>query len=222
MKIRLAMQIAAVVLLGTMAWAQDAPKAELNFDYSWARINPTANYTQFHAMNGGGGGFKFNLTPMIGIKADLQGYNSNTTKFTIPKSASFPNGASGSVSGNLFTYLFGPEFKLRTASKFHPYVNVLVGSAHSSVYANLYQMVCQPIAGNCVGGKSPSNDALALSPNIGLDIPINQRIDFRVGEFGYMWTHFTNSFNSSGQNNFRYIGGLNIKMGGTSAAKPRH
>jgi hypothetical protein len=219
MKIRsLGMQLAVVALLGTLTWAQEAPKAEINFDYSWARINPTANYTQWHALNGGGGGIKFNLGEHFGVKADLQGYNSNTTHFTIPITTTFPNGASGTVSGNLFTYLFGPEFKMRFV-----YFNALVGSAHSSVYANAYHVICSPIVGNCVGstaGAAPSANALAVAAGIGFGVPLNRRVDLRVGEFGYLYTHFTNVFNSSGQNNFRYLGGLNIKMGVPSPKMP--
>ena len=213
MKLRTALQFAAIILLGTLTWAQEeAPKAELSFDYSWARINPGAAYTKYHSLNGGGGAIKFNIGQYFGIKADLQGYNSNTTSFTIPVTPSFPKGLNGSVSGNLFTYLFGPEVKLRR-EHIQPYFNVLLGSAHTNVYGNAFQTLCQP-AGTCVGiSGSPSANAFALATGVGFDIPVNRRIQIKPGEVSYLYTDYKNQFNSAGQNNFRYLGGLVINMG---------
>jgi hypothetical protein len=214
MKIRTALQFAAVILLGSLAWAQEpAPKAELSFDYSWARINPTAKYTQWHAMNGGGGAIKFNIGQYFGIKGDLQGYNSNTTKFVIPVTSTFPKGVNGSVSGNLFTYLFGPEVKFRH-ERIQPYFNALFGAAHSNLYSTAYQSICQPVAGTCTGvSKAPTDNAFALSTGLGLDVPVNRRVQIKVGEFDYLYTDFKNVFSDSGQNNFVYKGGLVINMG---------
>jgi len=214
MKFRSALQLAAIILLGTWAWAQEeAPKAELSFDYSWARINPGAAYSQYHSLNGGGGAIKFNIGQFFGIKMDLQGYNSNTTHFVIPVTPAFPHGLNGSVSGNAFTYLFGPEFKLRHEHA-QPYFNVLLGAAHSNVYGNAYQTLCQPIAGACTGiSSSPNGNAFALSTGLGLDVPVNRRVQIKVGEFDYLYTDYKNVFNSAGQNNFRYLGGLVINMG---------
>jgi len=214
MKFRTALQFAAIILLGTLTWAQEeAPKAELSFDYSWARINPTAHYTQWHAMNGGGGAIKFNIGQYFGIKADLQGYNSNTTKFTIPVTTAFPKGLNGSVSGNLFTYLFGPEVKWRH-EHIQPYINALFGAAHTNVYGTAFQTLCQPVAGSCTGASSaPSDNAFALSTGLGLDVPVNRRVQIKVGEFDYLYTDFKNAFSDSGQNNFVYKGGLLINLG---------
>ena len=50
----------------------------------------------------------------IGIKADLQGLDSNTSQFLIPAGNAFvPKGGAFTVSGDLFTYTFGPEVKFR-------------------------------------------------------------------------------------------------------------
>ena len=214
MKFRPVMHLAIIVLSGAGAWAQEAPRAEVDFDYSFARYNPSASYTKGHSFNGGGGQFKFNLTPTLGIAMDLQGYNSNTTSFHVPVASPFPANAGGTVSGNLFTYLFGPVLKLRAAPRLDPYVDLLFGAAHSNVYANLFKQVCQPTTnGNCTGSTTPNGNGFAMSAGGGVDIPINSRMDFRVGEFDYLYTRFTNVFNDAGQNNFRYLTGLNIKMG---------
>lgn len=218
MRVRPVMPLAAIMLLGSWAVAQDAPKAELAFDFSFARYAPSASYTKGHSFNGGGGQFKYNIGRTFGIAMDLQGYNSNTTKFNIPASSQFPKGFHGSVSGNLFTYLFGPVMKFRTG-RADPYFHLLFGAAHSSVYGNAYQTICQPVAGGCSVHSEPNGNGYAQALGGGLDIPINDWIDFRVGQFDWLYTRFTNQFNDGGQNNFRYMGGLNIKFG-TPTVKP--
>ncbi|HKF49341.1 MAG TPA: outer membrane beta-barrel protein [Terracidiphilus sp.] len=211
--------LAVFVLAGTMAWAQDAPKAELSFDYSFARYAPSASYTQGHSLNGGGGRFTYNVNNWLGLAADFQGYNSNTNKFVVPPNTYFPGGAAGTASGNLFTYLFGPVLKYRWEGV-RPYADLLFGAAHSSVYGNAFKQICQPVAGTCSFSSSPNGDAYAMSIGGGIDFPLNQRIDLRIGEFDYLYTRFTNQFTNAGQNNFRYLGGLNINLG-QPASQPR-
>jgi len=220
MKIRPAIQLTAVVLLGAWASAQEAPKSELTLDYSFARYAPSASYTKGHSLNGGGGQIKFNMGQYFGIAADLQGYNSNTTTFNIPPTTKFPSGLNGSVSGNLFTYLFGPVVKFHAAPHVNPFFDVLLGAAHSNVYGNAYKTLCQPVAGACATKQTPDSNGFALSSGGGLDVPINQRVDFRVAEFDYLYTRFTNIFNNAGQNNFRFLTGLNVKMGTPSPKMP--
>ena len=221
MKLRSVMQLTALMVLASCAWAQEAPRTELAFDYSFARYNPSASYTKGHSFNGGGGQFKFNVTHNLGIAMDLQGYNSNTTTFNIPPNSNFPGGAHGSVSGNLFTYLFGPVVKFKAAEHLDPYVDLLFGAAHSNVYGNAYTTLCQPVAGACSVHTTPNGNGFAMSFGGGFDVPINSRIDFRVGQFDYLYTRFTNVFNDAGQNNFRFTTGLNIKMGSITP-KPTH
>jgi len=220
MRNRAGVQLAAVLLVGSSVWAQEAPKAELTLDYSFARYAPSASYTKGHSLNGGGGQIKFNLGQYFGIMGDFQGYNSNTTTFDIPANATFPSGAHGSVSGNLFTYLFGPVVKFHAAPHVNPFFDVLLGAAHSSVYGNAYKNLCQPTASGCTVHTTPNGNGFALSSGGGIDVPINQRVDFRVGEFDYLYTRFTNIFNDAGQNNFRFLTGLNIKMGTPNPTMP--
>jgi hypothetical protein len=206
------MQTALVVLLGSVMWGQEAPRHELDFDYSFARYAPSAAYTKGHSLNGGGGRYVFNALPHLGLAADFQGYNSNTTTFNIPAASGLPS-FSGSVSGNLFTYLFGPIIKFYGVPHINPFFDVLPGAAHSNVYGNLFNVVCQPTTNAKCGSTAPDSNGFALSAGGGLDVPINRRLDFRVGEFDYLYTRFTNVFNDAGQNNFRYLAGLNAKMG---------
>jgi hypothetical protein len=206
---------AGIVLLTLAAGAQEFPRAEVGIDYSFARYAPSAAYTKGHSLNGGGGSLVYNLSSYLGLKADLQGYGSNTTSFVIPPNILFPGGASGRVQGNLFTYLFGPEVKVR-AHNFQPFGHILFGAAHSNVYGNAFKQICQPIAGACSFTKAPTSDAFAMTFGGGVDIPLNNHISIRPGEFDYLLTRFSNAFTNGNQNNFRYSAGVNFGFGGGS------
>lgn len=211
-----------LLLLGTAAVAQEYPKAELALDYSYMHFAPSQAYTNNANLNGGGGAFVYNLAQHFGIKADLQGYNSFTNSFNIPASASLPSGAHGSVSGNLFTYLFGPQLKFR-GQHVQLLLNALAGAAHSNVYGSAFKTLCQPTATGCPGvSASPSNNGWATMFGGGLDFPINHVVSVRAAEVDYLLTRFGNFFTQSNanQNNFRYTGGLNFNFGGAAPIPP--
>ena len=193
-----------VLLAGLAAWSQDFPRAEVAADYSYARFYPVSRGTQSLSLNGGGGALVVNVTHDIGIKMDLQGYGSNTFTWTSPLYGNLK------AQGNLFTYLFGPQIKFRTP-KFQPFAQVLLGGAHSNVYGNL----TRACAGSCTTSGTPAGDAFAMTVGGGIDIPINHAFQFRPVEIDYLMTRFTNQFNNSSQNNFRYSAGVNFTFGGS-------
>ena len=213
MKLSKAFFLAPIVLLAAGAVAQEFPRYEVGGDYSYVRYIPSASQTNNHSLNGGGGTAVLNLNSYLGVKMDLQGYGSMTSNFIIPPSVNFPNGANGSVSGNLFTYLFGPQIKFRTP-KVQPYTHVLLGGAHSSVYGNAFRTICQPTASVCSFTGSPSNNAFAMAVGGGVDIPVSHLVSIRAGEVDYLLTNFSNRFTNSNQNNFRYLGGVTFTFGG--------
>ena len=204
-----------VLLLGLAASAQEFPRWEVGVDYSYARFNPNAAYTQAKSLNGGGGSLDININEYLGIKMDLQGYGSNTLTFNITPNSRFPSGATGTVSGNLFTYLFGPQIKIR-AHGFHPFAHLLLGGAHSNVYGNGFAKICQPVVGACAFKGAPSGNAFALAFGGGLDIPVGHIVEFRPAEIDYLLTDFTNQFANSNQNNFRYSAGVVFNFGHTT------
>ena len=214
MKINKALIFGAVLLLGVAAWAQEFPRAEVGLNYSYARYAPSVSYSKGHSLNGGGGSVTFNWNEYLGIRADLQGYGSNTTSFVIPPNNVFPEGASGRVHGNLFTYMFGPQIKVR-AHNFQPFGHLLFGGAHSNVYGNAFKQICQPLPGACNFSKAPTGNAFAMAFGGGVDIPINRTISIRPGEFDYLLTRFSNPFTNGHQNNLRYSAGINFTFGGT-------
>ena len=172
MKARSAVLLAVALLLCSVSFAQDSPKAELTGDYSYFRLNPgLPSVWNSQNLNGGGGQIALYFKPWLALAADLQGYGSFTQ---CPKSSSE---FTGCAQGNLFTYTFGPQIKYR-AGKLEPFAEVLLGGAHSNFYAN----ACNKNTGIC-GSKSPSNNALAIGG--GVDIAVSNKIAIRLVDADY-------------------------------------
>ena len=220
MKIRSAFVLGLVLLCGTAVFAQDDPKVEVSINYSYMRFVPqNNNIIQSFSLNGGGGGATFFLTKMIGIKAEFEGYGSQTRAFNLTgtqfcneddtvRSQGVPVGTcTGNVSANLFTYNVGPEFKVRM-HHFEPFVEALFGGAHSNVNGNLIQACGENCTFNT--SKSPSNNAFDFIIGGGIDIPVTKMIAIRPVEVDYVLTRFGNSFTAgnNNQSNFRYQAGV--------------
>src|SRR5215472_1137857 len=215
MKPKVAFVFLAVILPG-LATAQDAsPKMEFSIDYSYAHFQGidfetrTAEFGQAWNLNGGGGAFVYNFAPMIGIRADVQGYASQTRTVFIPPGNPFlPQGGSANVEGNLLTYMAGPQIGIRHGI-FRPYALGLAGGAHSNVYKNLI-----PALSLTGSSSAPSNDAFAADAGVGLDIAVNPRFSIRPFEVSYLYTKFQNKLNlTENQNSWRALGGVVFNMG---------
>jgi len=114
MKVRSLILVSTMSLFATMAFAQ---KGELFGNYSYMQFNPTINGLNSRALNGAGGGAQWNIKPMIGIKAEFQGYMSTETSVSVTSPIPGPNGGIipvGTYKSNatMFTYLFGPVVQL--------------------------------------------------------------------------------------------------------------
>ena len=193
-------------LLTMTAFAQDEyPKFEVPVGFSFINVHPNqAALTSFNVF-GGGGGFVYNFTPLFGIKADFMGYTQGTGQKLIENGQIL-----GNVSGNLFTYMFGPQIK-KHSGKFQPFAEGLFGAAHTNLDANLCKL-----EGGC-GSGSGNNNAFAMEFGGGLDIPITKTIQFRPVEVDYLYTHFGSNHiagASASQNNFKYVAGVNFTFGG--------
>jgi hypothetical protein len=208
-----------VLLFGSVAFAQDDPKVEVSVNYSYMRFVPqNNNIIQSFSLNGGGGGATFFLTKMIGIKAEFEGYGSQTRAFNLtgtqfcntadvrPEQAT-GGSCTGNVQANLFTYNVGPEFKVRL-HHFEPFVEAMFGGAHSNVNGNLVQACGVDCTFNT--SKSPSNNTFDFIIGGGIDIPVTKMIAIRPVEFDYVLTRFGNSFTAgnNNQSNFRYQAGV--------------
>jgi len=200
--------VGLVVLLGSVAFAQDTPNAEVSINYSYMRFNPeNSNVINSFSLNGGGGAFSYFFTSIIGIKAEFEGYGSQTRNFNFTNTTfcNIEGGVrTGSAQGNLFTYNVGPVVKFRRPH-FQPFVEAMFGGAHSNVVGNL-EKDCT----GCVVVRSPSNNAFDFIIGGGIDIPITHSISFRPVELDLALTRFGNAFTkgNNNQSNLRYQAGV--------------
>jgi hypothetical protein len=197
--------LSVVLVLSMAAFAQDYSKFEVPVGFSFVNVHPNqAAITSFNVF-GGGGGFVYNFSPIFGIKADFMGYTQGSGTKLLQDGQSL-----GNVSGNLFTYMFGPQIK-KHSGKFQPFGEALFGAAHTNLDAN----ICK-LEGNC-GSASGSNNGFAMEFGGGLDIPITKSIQLRPVEVDYLGTHFGSNHvanYSAWQANFKYVAGVNFTFGG--------
>jgi OmpA family len=222
MKLRTALIFAVDVMFGLSAWSQEHPKWEVPIDYSYVHYqgidfeshNGTYFYGQHFNLEGGGGGIVYNFSHKLGVKAEFQGYTSDTRVVIVPPGNPFlPAGGSASVSGNLFTYMIGPEFGI-TKGRFRPFAEGLVGGAHSNVYKNAYNnLTFTGISG------APSNNAFAAAAGVGLDLGLSRRFSIRPFEVDYLYTNFSSAL-SINQHSWRYLGGVVLTFGGKPPIPP--
>lgn len=198
MKARILISLLGFLCLAPMlSVAQgEIPKAEVTVGYSLINAHPDiAALTSFN-LNGGGGAFVYNFGA-LGFKADFFGYNAQTnTVSTLFGPAT--------VSGNLFTYLFGPQFK-KHSGRLNPFGEALFGAAHTNAYPKLNNVQ--------TGLGNPSNNAFAMEFGLGLDYKISQHFSIRPVEVDYLYTKFTTNLAKNSQNNFKYVGGITIGFG---------
>jgi outer membrane protein OmpA-like peptidoglycan-associated protein len=220
-KSKVLLPLGIITMIAVTAWAQDYPKVEVGADYSFVRFNPSKAFTTSRDINGGGGSFTYNFTRVFGFKADFQGYGSETSTFLIPAgsrigSVTTISPVSFTANGNLFTYLFGPQIKRH--GRFEPFGEVLVGGAHSNVYANAFKQVGLTVTGI---GAAPSNNAFALVAGGGFDIALSRHFALRLAEVDYLLTRFGNNITGNqNQNSFRYVGGVVFRFGGAPPPVP--
>lgn len=193
-------------LVTVAAVAQDeVPKAEVALGYSFVNVHPNlAQITSFN-VNGGGGAFVYNISHLIGVKVDFFGYDAGSGF----KNQIRNTGYTGAASGNVITYMFGPQIK-KHSGKFQPFGEALFGAAHTNAYATILK------ANNLYNG-SGDNNGFAMEFGGGLDIPVGKVIQIRPVEVDYLGTHFGANHianYSSWQANFKYVAGVNFAFGG--------
>jgi hypothetical protein len=148
---------------------------------------------------------------MFGIAADLGGcrFFGNTT------------GLGNTITGNQFTYLFGPRLTLRNHSPFTPFFDLGFGGDRLS-------LTCKSSAGNCLsafGSGTYSKNAFALTVGGGFDIKLKKRISLRPIQAEYLYTRFGNSCaaspcNNNNQNSFRLKSGIVLGWGISETVPP--
>lgn len=195
--------VAIALLFGGAACAQETQKFEVTADYSYFRFNPgLPSVWSTQNLNGGGGDASFFFMNHFGVKADLQGYNSSNQ---CPAASS---GLTNCVSGNVFTYLFGPVAKYRFG-RFEPFGEALFGGAHSNFYVN----ACNSNGVLC-GYSSPNSTAFTMAFGGGVDFDATRHVAIRLFDADYVKTGFNNNFilGDSSQNNLRVQAGVQFRF----------
>jgi opacity protein-like surface antigen len=186
------------------------PKVELTGGYSFMNFHPNLAPLTSQNFNGGGGAFVYNVTPLFGIKADFMGYAVGTGWTKELQKAGYTG--AGSASGNLFTYMFGPQIK-KHSGKFQPFGEALFGAAHSNGYGTLIYSIQN--GNKQILNASSSNNAFAMEFGGGLDYALSDHVQIRPVEVDYLLTRFGYKSYSASQNNFKYFAGINFTFGGS-------
>jgi hypothetical protein len=200
------------------ALAQDVtPKYEIFLDYTYLQFNEAVPGFHAKAFNGGGGGVQVNFGHHFGIKADLQGYASDTWTGTISATpvvtphGTIPIGTYSS-SANMFTWMFGPTVGTHLG-RLNVYGETLFGGSNSNGYVDLVKAI------DANGGTinlSGAQHPFTMAAGGGFDLRVSHHLTVRLAEFDYVLTRYTNPIvaSTNNQNNWRYLGGLVFTFGG--------
>jgi hypothetical protein len=204
---------ASLLMSGVCASAQDVPKVEVPVGFSFVNVHPNLSPITSFNVFGGGGQFDVNFGNYLGIKADFMGYTQGSgLKNQLHNDLNY----TGSVSGNVFTYMFGPQIKKHTG-KIQPFAEVLVGAAHTNAYATISNALGSTASG------SGNNNGFALAAGGGIDYKVTNHISLRPVEVDYLLTRFSANHvagYTNNQNNFRYVGGFDFTFGGAPPIPP--
>jgi OmpA family/Bacterial Ig domain len=162
------------------------PRYEVNAGYSYINFSPGDPFSNFNN-HGGAGGFTFNANRVLGLTAEVAGYNGDRDVNGVKQSA------------GLTSYLFGPRLNLRRFDHFVPFMEFLFGGANAG--------------GGITGGRS--QNAFALAAGGGVDVVITKNVAWRFAQIDYLMTNFSGpSLNGQArQNNLRLGSGLVLRFG---------
>jgi opacity protein-like surface antigen len=152
-----------LVLLSAPAGAQSFQRFEVFGGYQYSRF-PDPNETSFQptlAGNGWNASFAYNLTSLVGLKADFGGgYATDTVNVPLPV--------------HTYTYTFGPVLTPWRSGHLIPFGEVLFGRFR------------QTWGGSCC---SASVGSFAFMAGGGLDVKVHKHVALRLGELDYLYLH---------------------------------
>jgi len=204
---------------GLCALAQDVPKADLFFGYSFLRYNSAQTIPAFTA-NGGIGTFAWNFNNHIGLEAELGGYhNGNVNNYHFDSTA--------------FSYLFGPRLSWGRSHRIDPYVHILFGGQNfsTSIAADSVLVVNPLLAAEANTASSKLKDGryqtatnfFSMAVGGGLDIKLNKWLVLRPAQIDYYMTRLeapdvtvppgASIPSARSQHNFRYAAGIAFNFG---------
>jgi opacity protein-like surface antigen len=122
----------------------------------------------------------YNVSRYFGIKADVSAaYNKKDFRLTVPPSGTL----AFDTKNSLYNFLGGIQIKdNKTGKRFKPFAHALVGAAYGRTKVS--NLVC-PSSVSCAGIISGSETGLACAFGGGLDLKLNDRVDFRIVQMDY-------------------------------------
>jgi hypothetical protein len=138
--------------------------------------------TNFHGFNVSG---VYNVSRYAGIKADVSG-TYNSTRFTFPvTTGTTTQNVSFDTKNALYNVVGGIQIKDNgTAGRVKPFAHAMIGAGHGRT--NVENVNCTTTTTfNCGNIANASETGLAGVFGGGLDIRINDRIDFRAFQVDY-------------------------------------
>src|ERR1700722_5912699 len=195
--------------------AQDVPKADLFFGYSFLRANQAQDIPAFTA-NDGVGTFAWNFTQHIGLEGELGGYHNGNVN-------------NHEFDTTTFSYLFGPRFSLGRSRTVDPYFHALFGgmNAHTSICCIYPTTGTGQTTGTGTRLAEDQNN-FAMAVGGGLDIKLSRNIVLRAIQLDYFMTRYQapDIDNLSGpstnrnQHDLRFATGIVFNFGGERAGPP--
>ncbi len=161
------------------------------------------------ACAGGGGSGVFNLNRVVGIEADVSGCKML--------------GLSPALSGDAVTFAAGPRFSYRNATRWTPWVNVLVGGEKVTQEWDSASLKAAVIAA-APPGTSPddlhplytrdySSVGFRIAVGSGVDWDLNRTVGFRLGGLEYSHTWMGPLNGESYQDGARLTMGMVLRIG---------
>lgn len=158
---KLAFLIAVLSVFSFMAYAQDAPKAEIFGGYQF-----------LHADTGVSGVGSFNSN---GWNAAVSGFFTRNVGITGDFSGNYYSPSGGTIK--TYTYLFGPTVRFPNSSRVTPFVHGLFGGDHISASAS--------------GVGSGSDSGFAWAAGGGLDVNAGSHLAVRLAQFDFLQSHIS-------------------------------
>jgi outer membrane immunogenic protein len=182
-----------------------AQSKEASVNYSLIVYNPAKSLAGDRDLNGGGGSFGLTYGQILTLKGEFQGYATTTLTYHLPPTTNSPGGMF-STQGNMFTYLFGPQFNYVMTRK-RLFGEALFGGAYTNAYANLFKAAE-------VTGLSANINGFAMAFGGGFDLGITKHVAVRPVQIDYFMTRYEwKSLGINNQSNFRYQAGLVFAFG---------
>lgn len=213
---RFILSLALMVTASTFAFAQtDYNKGEFFVGYSHGQVDSGVDsgdsVKSFFRDRIGFNGFEtsgvYNVSRYIGIKGDVSGtYKSTVFTFPVTTGASTQT-VTVDTKNSLYNFLGGVQIKDNAnEGRFKPFAHALVGAGHGRTRVN--SLTCTTTANiNCTDIGSVNDTGLAGAFGGGLDVRINDRVDFRAFQVDYNPIKFENTTD----HNVRFSIGIVIK-----------